>query len=37
MNYRIERSMKNGDEGGNMILNGGYGKHFTNYHSLFSY
>jgi hypothetical protein len=29
--------MRNGEEGGNILLGGGYGRHFTNYHSLFSY
>lgn len=37
MNYRIEKSSRTSEEGGSILLSGGYGRSFTNFHSLFSY
>lgn len=36
MLYRVEKSVRTGDEGGSVMLSGGYGRAFTNFHSLFS-
>jgi hypothetical protein len=36
MNYRIEKSVKTSEEGGIILLSGGYGRSFTNFHTLFS-
>jgi hypothetical protein len=36
MNYRIEKSSRTAEEGGSILLSGGYGRAFTNFHTLFS-
>jgi hypothetical protein len=37
MNYRIEKSARTSEEGGSILLSGGFGRSFTNFHTLFSY
>lgn len=36
MNYRVEKNSKV-DDGISVILSGGYGRSYTNFHSLLSY